>query len=192
MTDEELRNEFDRSVVTDYATSHDLAEYFRTRTSVPWKTGIRSSRNGEEVRYDLEAADRMPSAISGGMKKRAALARVLVAQPKAILYDEPTAGLDPVMARTVGHLIRDVQSSGDRTALVVTHDLELAFAVATRVGLHYEGQLIELAEPDEPQVRGAANDRKVVEAKRLTVLGEHDADGERRQEPTHVAIVLAD
>ncbi len=97
----------------------------------------------------LEAAERMPAEISGGMRKRAALARVLVAQPKAILYDEPTAGLDPIMARTVGHLIRDVQSSGDRTAMVVTHDLELAFAVATRIGLHFEGQLIELAPPDE-------------------------------------------
>jgi phospholipid/cholesterol/gamma-HCH transport system ATP-binding protein len=97
----------------------------------------------------LDAADRMPSQISGGMRKRAALARVLVAQPKAILYDEPTAGLDPVMARTVSHLIRDVQSSGDRMALVVTHDLELAFSVATRIGLHYNGQLIELAPPNE-------------------------------------------
>jgi len=97
----------------------------------------------------LEAAERMPAEISGGMKKRAALARVLVAQPKAILYDEPTAGLDPIMARTVGKLIREVQSSGKRTALVVTHDLELAFAVATRIGLHHMGQLIELAPPDE-------------------------------------------
>ena len=97
----------------------------------------------------LEAADRMPAEISGGMKKRAALARVLVAQPKAILYDEPTAGLDPLMARTVGKLIREVQSTGERTALVVTHDLELAFAVATRIGLHYQGKLIELAPPDE-------------------------------------------
>ena len=97
----------------------------------------------------LEAAERMPAQISGGMRKRAALARVLVAQPRAILYDEPTAGLDPIMARTVGHLIRDVQSSGERTALVVTHDLELAFAVATRIGLHYEGQLIEMAEPED-------------------------------------------
>jgi len=97
----------------------------------------------------LDAADRMPSQISGGMRKRAALARVLVAQPEAILYDEPTAGLDPIMARTVSHLIRDVQSSGDRTALVVTHDLELAFSVATRIGLHYNGELIELAPPDE-------------------------------------------
>ena len=96
----------------------------------------------------LEAAERMPAEISGGMRKRAALARVLVAEPKAILYDEPTAGLDPIMARTVGRLIRDVQSSGERTALVVTHDLELAFGVATRVGLHYKGQLIELADPE--------------------------------------------
>jgi phospholipid/cholesterol/gamma-HCH transport system ATP-binding protein len=95
----------------------------------------------------LEAAERMPAEISGGMRKRAALARVLVAEPQAILYDEPTAGLDPIMARTVGSLILDVQASGEHTALVVTHDLELAFAVATRIGLHYQGQLIELATP---------------------------------------------
>ncbi|GJM22220.1 MAG: ABC transporter ATP-binding protein [Planctomycetota bacterium] len=96
----------------------------------------------------LEAADRMPADISGGMRKRAALARVLVQGPRAILYDEPTAGLDPIMARTVGELINEVQSSGQRAAIVVTHDLELAFSVATTLALHHEGKLVELAEPD--------------------------------------------
>lgn len=96
----------------------------------------------------LEAADRMPADISGGMRKRAALARVLVQGPRAILYDEPTAGLDPIMARTVGELINEVQSSGQRAAIVVTHDLELAFSVATTLALHHEGQLVELAKPD--------------------------------------------
>jgi len=97
----------------------------------------------------LTAAERMPAQISGGMRKRAALARVLVQEPRTILYDEPTAGLDPIMARTVGGLINGVQSMGDRAAIVVTHDLELAFAVGTRIGLHHEGQLVELAEPEE-------------------------------------------
>jgi len=97
----------------------------------------------------LEAAEQFPAQISGGMRKRAALCRVLVQQPRAILYDEPTAGLDPILSRTVAELIRDVQSSGDRTALVVTHDLELAFSVADRIGLHHEGQLVEVGTPDE-------------------------------------------
>jgi len=97
----------------------------------------------------LTASERMPGQISGGMRKRAALARVLVQEPRTILYDEPTAGLDPIMARTVGGLINGVQSMGDRSAIVVTHDLELAFAVGTRIGLHHDGQLVELADPEE-------------------------------------------
>ena len=97
----------------------------------------------------LEAADRMPSEISGGMRKRAALARVLVQEPRAILYDEPTAGLDPIMGRTVGRLIREVQSSGNRAAIVVTHDLELAFTVATHIALHHEGTISEWATPED-------------------------------------------
>ncbi len=96
----------------------------------------------------LDAADRLPGEISGGMRKRAALARVLVQDPAAILYDEPTAGLDPILARTVAALIQDVQVDRHNTALVVTHDLELAFAIADRIGLHSEGRLVELGPPD--------------------------------------------
>lgn len=96
----------------------------------------------------LEHANKMPANISGGMRKRAALARVLVQEPDAILYDEPTAGLDPIMARTVGRLIQEVQSSGERAAIVVTHDMELAFQVGTELALHNEGRLIERAAPD--------------------------------------------
>ncbi len=94
------------------------------------------------------AAEQYPDSISGGMKKRAALCRVLVQQPDAVLYDEPTAGLDPILSRTVAGLIRHVQSNGQRAALVVTHDLELAFAVADRIGLHHKGQLVEVGTPD--------------------------------------------
>ena len=94
----------------------------------------------------LEAADQYPDRISGGMRKRAALCRVLVQEPAVILYDEPTAGLDPIISRTVAEEIRRAQE-GERSALVVTHDLDLAFAVADRIALHHEGRLIEAAEP---------------------------------------------
>ena len=96
----------------------------------------------------LKSADQLPDSISGGMRKRAALARVLVQQPDAVLYDEPTAGLDPILSRTVGRLIKKVQTGGQRAALVVTHDLELAFTVADRIGLHHQGQLVEVGTPD--------------------------------------------
>jgi phospholipid/cholesterol/gamma-HCH transport system ATP-binding protein len=96
----------------------------------------------------LESADLLPEQISGGMRKRAALCRVLVQEPKVILYDEPTAGLDPILSRTVAGMIREVQERSDRTALVVTHDLELAFAVADRIGLHHDGRLVEVADPE--------------------------------------------
>jgi phospholipid/cholesterol/gamma-HCH transport system ATP-binding protein len=95
-----------------------------------------------------EAGDQYPDRISGGMRKRAALCRVLIQEPRTILYDEPTAGLDPILARTVSQLIRDVQDAGERSALVVTHDLELAFAVADRIGLHHDGRLVEVGTPD--------------------------------------------
>jgi len=95
----------------------------------------------------IEAADQYPDRISGGMRKRAALCRVLVQEPAVILYDEPTAGLDPIISRTVADEIRRAQE-GERSALVVTHDLDLAFAVADRIGLHHEGRLIEAAEPE--------------------------------------------
>jgi len=146
----------------------DVAYLFQTGALVNWMSvrdnvalplvelrSLKQAQIDERVDKALEsldmlvAADRMPAEISGGMKKRAALARVLVQEPKAILYDEPTAGLDPIMARTVSTLINGVQSAGNRAAIVVTHDLELAFAVATRIGLHHEGQLVELSSPDE-------------------------------------------
>lgn len=95
----------------------------------------------------LESADQYPDRISGGMRKRAALCRVLVQEPAVILYDEPTAGLDPILSRTVADEIQKAQA-GERSALVVTHDLDLAFAVADRIGLHHEGRLIEAADPE--------------------------------------------
>jgi phospholipid/cholesterol/gamma-HCH transport system ATP-binding protein len=88
-----------------------------------------------------------PSEISGGMRKRAALARVLVQEPKILLYDEPTAGLDPRMSATIGNLINDVRAKFGVTSIVVTHDLRLAFEVANRIGFMHLGRLLEIDEP---------------------------------------------
>jgi phospholipid/cholesterol/gamma-HCH transport system ATP-binding protein len=83
----------------------------------------------------------MPAELSGGMRKRAALARALVLEPKALLYDEPTNGLDPVVAAKNNHLIRDLQQRLGITSVVVTHDLGSAFLVADRIAFLHEGRI---------------------------------------------------
>lgn len=84
--------------------------------------------------------DRMPSALSGGMKKRVALARSLVLEPEVVLFDEPTAGLDPVTSATISSLIRNTQLEFGTTSVVVTHDLRLARDVGDRIALLHEGR----------------------------------------------------
>jgi len=83
----------------------------------------------------------MPAELSGGMRKRAALARALVLEPRALLYDEPTTGLDPVVGARINHLIRDLQRRLGLTSVVVTHDLASAFFVADRIAFLHEGTI---------------------------------------------------
>ena len=98
----------------------------------------------------LEGTERlMPAELSGGMRKRAALARALVLEPRALLYDEPTTGLDPVVAAKINHLIRDLQGRLKITSVVVTHDLGSAFFVADRIAFLHEGRIRFIGTPDE-------------------------------------------
>lgn len=87
-----------------------------------------------------------PSELSGGMRKRVSIARALAVNPHLILYDEPTAGLDPVLTEQIGHVIVDLKTL-KITAIVVTHDLNLGFHVADRLGMIHEGRLIETGPP---------------------------------------------
>jgi phospholipid/cholesterol/gamma-HCH transport system ATP-binding protein len=101
--------------------------------------------------------DKMPSELSGGMQKRAALARALSLDPELIVYDEPTTGLDPIRADSISVLIRRLQTELHSTALVVTHDLACTETVADRVVLLHEGKFI--AEGTMPEIRGSADPR---------------------------------
>jgi phospholipid/cholesterol/gamma-HCH transport system ATP-binding protein len=95
-----------------------------------------------------EAKHKMPGELSGGMKKRVCLARVLVRNPEIILYDEPTAGLDPVMSRTINNLIRQMKKDFGVTSMVVTHDMHSAYDIADRIAMLYNGSIIQCDVPE--------------------------------------------
>lgn len=95
------------------------------------------------------AEDKIPGELSGGMKKRVAIARSLVIEPQLILYDEPTSELDPLMAITIGEEILNLKARIRATSIVVTHDRDLAFGVADRIALIAEGNILLVGTPAE-------------------------------------------
>lgn len=104
--------------------------------------------------------DKFPNEISGGMQKRAGLARAIVRRPEIVLYDEPTSGLDPVTARTIDALIKRLNEELGITSVVVTHDLQGALLSADRIAMLTNGKFVEVSDPktfvvsDQPDVRG--------------------------------------
>jgi phospholipid/cholesterol/gamma-HCH transport system ATP-binding protein len=109
----------------------------------------------ERVREALELVDlpnvekRFPAELSGGMRKRVGIARAIALRPKYILYDEPTTGLDPVVAQKINMLIRDLQRRFGLSGVVVTHDLHCAFYVADRIAFLHEGKIAFAGTPEE-------------------------------------------
>ena len=107
----------------------------------------------------LKSKYQMPAELSGGQKRRAALARVLAGAPTVILYDEPTAGLDPVMTATIARLIRKVQRELGVTSILVTHDLPCAYEAGDRIAMVDGGKIVfmapakEFEKTDHPAVR---------------------------------------
>lgn len=93
--------------------------------------------------------EKMPAALSGGMRKRVALARAVVGQPACVLYDEPHAGLDPITADSIDHLIKDLQIDHGITNVVVTHEMRSVFHIADRVVFLQEGRIYWTGTPEE-------------------------------------------
>ncbi|MDD5347650.1 MAG: ABC transporter ATP-binding protein [Candidatus Omnitrophica bacterium] len=93
----------------------------------------------------------MPSELSGGMKKRVALARAICTKPEILLYDEPTTGVDPITADSINELIRSLHDRLKVTSIVVTHDMKSAYKIADRIAMLYQGQIIAQGTPEEIQ-----------------------------------------
>ncbi|TRZ95466.1 ABC transporter ATP-binding protein [bacterium] len=93
----------------------------------------------------------MPIELSGGMKKRVALARAICIKPEIILYDEPTTGVDPITADGINELIRSLHDKLKVTSIVVTHDMKSAYKIADRIAMMYQGKIIAEGSPDEIQ-----------------------------------------
>ncbi|MHB2027065.1 MAG: ABC transporter ATP-binding protein [Elusimicrobiota bacterium] len=101
---------------------------------------------------DIE--DLRPAELSGGMKKRVALARAIAAEPAYILYDEPTTGLDPIMSDVINDLILDLQKQLKVTSIVVTHDMKSAYKIATRIAMLHEGRVLGSGAPQDIKSSG--------------------------------------
>jgi phospholipid/cholesterol/gamma-HCH transport system ATP-binding protein len=134
-----------------------------------------------------EHADKMPSEISGGMKKRAGLARAISLDPKILFYDEPSAGLDPVTSAEIDQLIIDLNQKLGVTSVVVTHEMDSAFRIADRMVLLDRGKFIvsgtadEMRNSEDPLVRqfvhglteGPLTDRRRAGGYESDLLGEN-------------------
>jgi phospholipid/cholesterol/gamma-HCH transport system ATP-binding protein len=96
-----------------------------------------------------EAGAKFPAEISGGMKKRCGLARAIIRRPSIVLYDEPTAGLDPVIASTINDLILDMQEKLGVTSILVTHDMSSVWKTADRIAMLLNGKILKLGTPEE-------------------------------------------
>ena len=135
--------------------AENVALPLRERTRLP-KREIDVKVMGKLTLMGLQSAGHLyPAECSGGMRKRAAVARAIVRDPQIILYDEPTAGLDPIMASVVNDLIIELRQKLQITSMVVTHDMASAYHIADRIGMLSGGKIIEIGTPD--QIRTSQN-----------------------------------
>lgn len=141
---------FQGSALFDSMTVGDNVAFALTEHSNKSKQEIGEIVSRNLAFVDLAGSEHlMPSELSGGMKKRAALARAMAYQPEILLYDEPTTGLDPITATTINALIRKTQKEYGVTSIVVTHELDSGFSVADRIAVMDKGQILEIGTIDE-------------------------------------------
>jgi len=119
-----------------------------------------------------EHADKSPDELSGGMRKRAGLARAIIRNPEIVLYDEPTSGLDPVTSRTIDTLIERLRRELGVTSVVVTHDLHSALSIGTRIAMLHAGKIIALCTPREFVQSSNKEVRAFLDAQYITKRGD--------------------
>lgn len=129
-------------------TAFYLKQHGNPETKEPFPEAVIKQKVKEALAMvGLEGTEKkMPSDLSGGMRKRAGLARLIVYRPSILLYDEPTTGLDPITAQQINELIVQTQKELKGTSIVVTHDIHSAFFIADRLALHKDGQIAYLAD----------------------------------------------
>ena len=116
---------------------------------------------------------KMPAELSGGMRKRVGLARALMLEPELILYDEPSAGLDPVTSSVIDELIVDTSERTHSSAIIVTHEMDSAFRIATRMAMLYEGKIIADDTPDNFKHSGNEVVARFVSGSTQGPIGDH-------------------
>jgi phospholipid/cholesterol/gamma-HCH transport system ATP-binding protein len=130
----------------------NIAFPLREKTRLPEAEITRRVRERlEQMNLTSEVESKYPAELSGGMKKRVALARAMIQEPEIILFDEPVTGLDPPMTNTVFHLIAKTHEESGYTALVVSHDIPDVFQVADVVAMLHRGRIIACGTPQEIQ-----------------------------------------
>jgi phospholipid/cholesterol/gamma-HCH transport system ATP-binding protein len=151
---------FQAGALFDSMTVEDNVGY-ALREHTDWSSERIQKRIDEVLQLvELENVEElMPASLSGGMRKRVALARAIALAPRAILYDEPTTGLDPITANTINEWIRSLQKRLGVTSIVVTHDIQSAFSVGDRIAFlhdgrfHFKGSVEEARGSREPLLR---------------------------------------
>lgn len=131
-------------------TAFYLEQHGDPSTGKPFsKETIRKKVQEALAMVGLEGIEKkMPSDLSGGMRKRAALARLIVYRPSILLYDEPTTGLDPITSEQINELVVKTQNELKGTSIVVTHDIHSALSIADRLALHQDGKIVHVADPE--------------------------------------------
>jgi phospholipid/cholesterol/gamma-HCH transport system ATP-binding protein len=124
----------------------------------------------------VSAAEKYPSELSGGMIKRAALARALALEPRILFLDEPTAGLDPIAATEFDNLVSYLQSSLDLTIVMITHDVDTLFSVCDRIAVLVDGNVVigtatEITQSEHPWIKRYFGDPRAMRARQA---GEHN------------------
>ncbi len=141
---------FQEAALLNWLSAGDnVALPLRETTSMPDKEIVERVRAKLELVQVPDAFEKLPSELSGGMKKRVGLARALITDPEIVLYDEPTAGLDPEISSSINHLIRELGNQLGVTQLVVTHHIGCVKTVGDRVGLLDNGVLNYVSTPTE-------------------------------------------